>query len=284
MPGVFTVIGTLARGYNRRAARILVEGGLDRKTAKTIASAGVNRTFWTGKLVPDMLFKAGVSPQAVGELDKAGLLKPKNAPAASFMFSNEATRESIRLTRIPLEPVNLEALSQAIGEKVRLSCHLDIDVEMTRQLVEIVKGGFFRHLWAQNIEFGRMCREKDHMIIILQSESTKRILGFIVGGYDMESPEDTYVMEVLAVRNEHRGKGIGKALISAFFKELESQKYKAYRQVALFCNLYDKHGRNLVEYYKKAGFVMAGIDRGLTKMVAPTAHADLTVPNMIYRK
>jgi len=280
MASPFAVMGTLLRGYNARALRILVKNGLDRKQASAIASASINRTTWTGMLVPDRLFEAGVNPTAVEELDKAGLLTTKPTTIA---IPYKSTKESIRIIRIPLKALSEDELSQRIGEKVRISCHLDIDADMTKQFTEIVKEGFFTHLWEQSLlSLDRISRSRDRMIFVLQSESTKQILGFVTGRYDNELPEHTYLLELVAVRNGHRGKGIGKALICALFKELESQKYKGYTEVALFCNKYDKHGIKLVDYYQKAGFVMAGLEGDLIKMVAPTAHTDLTVKKMIY--
>jgi len=53
---------------------------------------------------------------------------------------------------------------------------------------------------------------------------------------------------------------------------LSDPRYANYKTVYLSCSKYDKYGRNLVKYYEKYGFVMAGLIRGRFSMVAPTAH------------
>jgi len=272
MAGPFAVVGTLFRGYNRRAVRILVEGGLDRGKARAIASAGLNRTFWTGRLVPDRLFEAGVSPQVVGSLDKAGLLGTKYFAGGSSSDSSSSINESIRRTRIPLEPISESELSAKVGEKVKFGIYTNLTRDLARELRKIVRESLFRELWPLNEDFEWMAAQKDFRIIIVKSESSGKILGFAVGLYDSDYPDDAYYIHVLAVRNHYCGKGIGKALLQAHFKELSEPGYMNYKMVYLSCSKYDKYGRDLVKYYQKYGFVKVGIKRGRFSMVAPTAH------------
>lgn len=270
MASPFAVVGTLLRGHNRRALRILMESGLDRKTAKSIASVRKNRTFWTGRLVPDRLFEAGVSPQVVESLDKAGLLRTKAFSGDSDSYAT--IKESIKITRTLPEPISEDELSQRVREKIKFEIHASLTKDMKRELREIVCESLLRELWPPNEDFEWMALQKDFRVITVRSESSGKVLGFAIGLYDSAYPNDAYYIHVLAVRSHYRGKGIGQALIQAHFKELSDPRYANYNTVYLCCSKYDKYGRDLVKYYEKYGFVMAGLIRGRFSMVAPTAH------------
>jgi GNAT superfamily N-acetyltransferase len=273
MRGVFTVIGTLARGYNARAVKILVNGGLPGARAKAIAGSRDSRTYWTGRLDPDKLLEAKVSLQIVEELGRAGLLGMRSLPRTIIFNQKDSIDRSIKEHSIPVHAISEIELSKKIGETVKFERSADIPPAIDGQLAEIIKENFWAHLDHSIGIIESANKEKDFRMITAKNESGK-VLGMVSGAYDGIYGPGTISLRIFTVRKEYQNKGIGYALMQAFFEMLKEQEFKDYKRVYIACHHYDRFGHDLKEHLRRSGFVLAGTGGDRDVMVRPTAYDD----------
>jgi len=144
-------------------------------------------------------------------------------------------------------------ISVALGEQVKVSLLTRLNQRTIREIRQIEKEAFILGLRYSADEFSRFSQEEDFRAITFKNMQG-RIIGFVMGYHNREDERDVYFLDVMALEQGYRKRGAAKALLPA----ISILRKIGYKSAYLFCDDRDVDGADLVDIYRKLGFVHIG--------------------------